>query len=598
MKEIRILDNSTINKISAGEVVERPSSVVKELIENSIDAGSSAINVEIGNGGTTLIKVSDNGSGIPKEQVKTAFIRHATSKISKIDDLDYTYSLGFRGEALASIASVSQVEMITKTNESETGYKIEINGGNIVDECDCAAVNGTAICVKNIFYNVPARRKFLKKPATESGYISDIVNKLALSHPEISFKYVNNVNTMIHTSGKNEIRTAVFHVYGKEFSQKMIDIHHEEYGFKIHGLVGRPELSRGNRNYENLFINGRFVKNYIVSQAIEEVYKTRLMIGKFPVFVINLELGADMVDVNVHPAKMEVRFRDDDAVFDFVYNTVHDVLKDVVLIPKTDWNSKNSNEVKELIKSSEIAEEKFSKQYSDLEKDIQETFNKKISINDSESAKYDFNISKHSIDELQELYKNKMDSDEINGGKNILKAKPLSYIPDEEVEQEIMEAPEKEEIERFFNNYKIVGQIFSTYWIVEQGSSIFLIDQHAAHERILFEEIMHQFKSSKVASQRMLQPVALNLSDREANLLSENIAIIKKFGFDIEYLGGMNYAIKGVPFIFKNPETLDFFTEIIDTIDFGGCKDMFGKKINSIATKPMINFLFRRQLHL
>ncbi len=319
MSIIHILDNNTINKIAAGEVVERPSSVVKELVENSIDAGAGAVTVEIRDGGTSLIRITDNGSGISPEDIETAFIRHATSKIEKIDDLENVISLGFRGEALASIASVSQVEMISKTKDNSVGTKIEIAGGNILNKSETAANTGTVISVKNLFYNVPARRKFLKKPSTESSYVSDVVNKIALAHPEVSVKYINNSNTMLHTSGNGDLKTAFFHIYGKEMLSQMLDIDVEENGMRLYGITGKPQLSRGTRAYENLFINGRFIKNETVSQAIEDAYKTRLMIGKFPVFALNFYIPPEYIDVNVHPAKLEVRFRDNDAVYDFIY---------------------------------------------------------------------------------------------------------------------------------------------------------------------------------------------------------------------------------------------------------------------------------------
>ncbi|HCT65049.1 MAG TPA: DNA mismatch repair endonuclease MutL [Lachnospiraceae bacterium] len=586
MNKIHLLDNNTINKIAAGEVVERPSSVVKELVENSIDAGASAITVEIRDGGTTLIKISDNGRGIEKEQVKTAFVRHATSKIEKIDDLDTVYSLGFRGEALASIASVSQVEMVTKTHEQEEGYKIEISGGNIIGEQEYAATDGTTINVKNIFYNVPARRKFLKKPTTESGYISDIVNKIALAHPEISIKYINNGNVMLHTSGNCDIKTSIFYVYGKEISQKMIDIDCTENGFRIYGLLGKPELSRGNRNYENLFINGRFVKNDTISQAVEDAYKARLMVGKFPVFVLNLSLSADMVDVNVHPAKLEVRFRDDDVIYDFVYNAVLEVLKNRVLIPEADWNSKPSVQVKQLMEGTP-------KPAYVPDKSVQQIINQDVIASKHEPVKYsESKPIESNIEDLQKLYKSRMMSDEINGGKNILKEKPLSYLPQEEVQQSIMPAdslanpPVKEEPkkESFFKNYKITGQIFSTYWIIEQDASIYLIDQHAAHERILFEEISNKFRSGKIVSQRLIHPLVVNLSEREKQLLKDNMELMQKFGFEIEDFGGVSYAVRSVPYIFKNPEQIGFFTEILDILDTGSVANVYDTKIYPIAT--------------
>ncbi|MCD8036068.1 MAG: DNA mismatch repair endonuclease MutL, partial [Clostridiales bacterium] len=356
MNKIRLLDNSTINKIAAGEVVERPSSAIKELVENAIDAGASAITVEIKDGGTTYIRVSDNGCGIPEEDVKSAFLRHATSKIQSAEDLESIFSLGFRGEALASIAAVSKTEMVTKTRDAETGTRIIINGGILEDLRQEGASDGTSIIVEDLFYNVPARRKFLKKPSTEAGYISDIIAKFVLGHPEVSFKYINNGNVVVHTSGNNDLKTAVYHVYGKDTAFKMLEISAEDGEMKLTGLIGRPELSRANRSSENLFINGRFIRNSIVSAAAEEAYKTRLMIGKFPVYVLSMTIAPTMVDVNVHPAKLEVRFRDEDAVYKFVYDSIVNTFSDKVLIRGGNWESKPSASVREYITSPEKVE--------------------------------------------------------------------------------------------------------------------------------------------------------------------------------------------------------------------------------------------------
>ena len=578
MSIIKLLDSNTINKIAAGEVVERPSSVVKELCENAIDAKASAITVEIKEGGLTLIKISDNGKGIEKNQAKTAFLRHATSKIEKIDDLDNIYSLGFRGEALATIAAISQVEMITKTFEQEIGYKIEISGGNIISAEDCAATTGTVISVKNIFFNVPARRKFLKKATTESGYIADVINKIALSHPEISIKYINNGNTMLHTSGNNDLQTGIYHVYGKDTSQKMIEINNISGSLKIDGLIGKPEISRGNRNYENLFINGRFVKNETVSQAIEDAYKTRLVVGKFPVFVLSLTLNADMVDVNVHPAKLEVRFKDEDMIYDFVYTSVFKALKQLVLIPEADWDSKPSPKAKEFI------EKQVQPINTPLIKDIQQTINEEILT--SADNKVTYTKPAVSYDELQKLYKSEFVSDKIKGNKNRIEEKKLSYIP--QVDESKVQAKEENQVNEikksFFNDYKIVGQIFSTYWVIEQGNSIYMIDQHAAHERILFEEIYEKFKNNRAVSQRLLQPLILNLSEKEKDLLENNIDLMSGFGFEIEGFVNGEYALKSVPYVFKNPENLDFFNEILDTMNNNSINNIYDMKAHAIAT--------------
>ncbi len=598
MGKIRLLDNSTINKIAAGEVVERPSSVVKELMENSIDAGATSITVEIRDGGTSFIRITDNGSGINEEDIETAFIRHATSKIEKIEDLDSIISLGFRGEALASIASVSQVEMITKTADSLSGIKLVVDGGAVTEKTNAAANTGTSITVKNIFYNVPARRKFLKKPSVESGYISDIVNKMALGHPEISIKYINNSNTMLHTSGNNDLKTAFFHVYGREMLGQMLDIDSSESGMRVYGLIGKPQLSRGTRSYENIFINGRFIKNETISKAAEEAYKTKLMIGKFPVFSINFELSPEYIDVNVHPAKLEVRFRDNDAVYDFIYSSFIEVFKNKVLIPEGSWESKNSNEVKDIIGNSNSIDENISKIIDEhtekhdngLKNDSKKTeisFNKVVSDNsDEKSTGYMSLTSNKSIDELRELYKENALSDDIKW-KHRMHQEELPYIKQQEVHQEILQGPPNEnegKKEPFFNNYKIIGQIFYTYWIVEQGESIFLIDQHAAHERVLYERFMNAFNESSVVSQKLIEPVALKLNSIEAEALDKNIDILMKSGFDVEKFTDTDYALKGVPYIFKNPESVSFFNDIIDILTEKQINSVFETKILAVAT--------------
>ena len=406
MNKIKLLDNSTINKIAAGEVVERPGSVIKELVENAIDAGAGSITVEIRDGGTTFMRITDDGCGIPQDQVKTAFLRHATSKIRTAEDLESVFSLGFRGEALASIAAVSKVEMVTKTRDSEVGTRIRINGGILEYIRPDAAADGTSITIEDIFYNVPARRKFLKKPSAEAGNISDVVMKFVLGHPEISFKYINNGTVIIHTSGNNDLKTAVYHVYGKDTAFKMLNISSEGQEMKINGLIGRPELSKANRSSENLFINGRFIRNSVVSAAAEEAYKTRMMIGKFPVYVLSMDIDPTMVDVNVHPAKLEVRFRDDDAVYRFVYDSIVNTFKDKVLIKGADWESRPSSAVREFINAPEtiikpvqqeiniVSDNEPEKSLAEEIKEIKE--NKKSGSIRDEAAKMGFS---HSVSE-------------------------------------------------------------------------------------------------------------------------------------------------------------------------------------------------------
>lgn len=597
MNQIKLLDNSTINKIAAGEVVESPKSVVKELTENAIDAGSTAVTVEIREGGISFIRITDNGCGIPKEQVKTAFLRHATNKIQQIEDLESVLSLGFRGEALASIAAVAQVEMITKTQDEITGTQIEIHGGEVISVQDVACTVGTTILVKNLFYNVPARRKFLKKPATESGYISDIMNKIALGHPEISFKYINNHTTILHTSGNKDRKTAVFYVYGKETAGNMIELEYTDKTYRVTGLIGKPELSRANRTYENLFINGRFVKNSIVSSGIEDAYKTRLLVGKFPVYVLNFEILPSMVDVNVHPAKLEVRFHNEDEIYAFFYDAVTKALQDKVLIPKANWEGKASDGTKEFLKNHQ---EPFRQE--ELLQEMQEE-NKNVVVYDNLSVKEENHSEGYkTIDEL--LHVSKANNQTINestinedrgkfsvstkGNKQSVSAVADTMVRHEKSELVSLNISEKTDaeptFEPFFKNYKIVGQVFNTYWMIEQGSSLFMIDQHAAHERILYEELMERFKKESLVSQRLLEPLMLQLTVQETVILKDNLLLLNSFGFDVEEFGEKTFALRSVPFIMRGPTGARFFIDIIDMLGNGNIANLYDTKVLAIAT--------------
>lgn len=607
MQKIRLLDSKTINKIAAGEVVESPKSVVKELTENAIDAGASSVTVEIKEGGISYIRVTDNGSGIPKEQVKSAFLRHATSKMSQIEDLEHIFTLGFRGEALASIAAVAQVEMLTKTKDEETGTRICIGAGEIETMEDAACREGTSITVKNLFYNVPARRKFLKKPATESGYVSDLMNKIALGHPEVAIQYINNGNTVLRTAGNNDPKTAVFYVYGKDAANHMLPLSYQKGEYAVSGLIGKPELCRANRNYENLFINGRFIKNAVVSAAVEDAYKTKLLIGKFPVFVLNLEVEPALVDVNVHPAKLEVRFKNDDEVYEFFYQAVSKALQETVLIPKVVLDKKPKEKQPEpeqqtiaeaprqaelpkkeapAVKTAETQKEKPQLEAVILSKE--ELMQEPIKA-ENKSAAYS-PTGGRSVDEL---LKRKQSSRVSQESVPYLKSEPpkqekaafaqVELPKAAEPVQQMEEQPAKEEKKAFFQNYTIVGQVFRTYWIVEQGDCLYLIDQHAAHERILYEELMHKFKEEKVISQRMLTPLMLHLTPMETEVLRENRTLLESFGFELEDFGGQ-YALRSTPYLLQNPAGMGFFTDILDRLAEERIANVYDTKILAVAT--------------
>lgn len=621
MQNIRLLDSKTINKIAAGEVVESPKSVVKELTENAIDAGASSVTVEIREGGISYIRVADNGCGIPKEQVKSAFLRHATSKMSQIEDLEHIFTLGFRGEALASIAAVAQVEMLTKTKEEETGTRICISGGEIETIEDAACREGTSITVKNLFYNVPARRKFLKKPATESGYVSDLVNKIALGHPEVAIHYINNGATVLHTAGNSDPKTAVFYVYGKDAASNMLPISYQKGEYAISGLIGKPELCRANRNYENLFINGRFIKNAVVSSAVEDAYKTKLIIGKFPVFVLNLEVEPALVDVNVHPAKLEVRFKNDDEVYEFFYTAVSKVLQETVLIPKATLEKKPKEKQPEpeqqtlpdVPKKPEPAYEIPRTSESTGEKPAQERPKwERVSLPKAEQPNTEREAEPitssvpnrsslgggRSVDEL--LKRKAAPSGVAQMAEPYLRTEPVQkekiepaqekVIPQMQAEpiktREEIKAPaaeEREEKKPFFQNYKIIGQVFRTYWIVEQGDCLYLIDQHAAHERILYEELMNRFKEEQIVSQRMLTPLMLNLTPSEVETLRDNMELLESFGFELEDFGG-KYALRSTPYLMQNSSNISFFTDILDRLAEERISNVYDTKILAVAT--------------
>ncbi len=571
IKEIKLLENNLINKIAAGEVIERPASIVKELVENSIDANSKNITIEIKNGGTSYIKIQDDGTGIEKNQIKTAFLRHATSKLEKLDDLDSILTLGFRGEALASIASISMVDMVTST-DGKIGNKITIEGGKIISEEEVASLKGTTFIVKNIFFNTPARRKFLKKDSVEGGYITEIVNRLALAHPEIAFTYINNGVEILKTMGDNDLKNTAFYVYGKEICKKLIPIKANKNGFTIEGLIGIPELSRGNRSYENFFINGRYIKSSIVQSAIEEGYDGKLMVGKFPVFIINMTVPKNTVDVNVHPTKLEVRFEDENFIQSFLCDAIEKTLKKEILIPNVELEDKKT-----------FLDVTNTKPFNvEVQKSLEN-----ILLEDENNTYEDKYINKEEIKPF--LLLKEEPEEEINTpkktivdlvyNKNLDKKEDIKNIAKEEIPKEI-----KEKKHSFFNNYKIVGQIFNTYWIIEQGEEIFLIDQHSAHEKVLYEEFLEKFKNEQIYSQKLIEPIVINATALEAQLIEENKEIFKNFGFDIEEFGKNIYAIRQVPFIFKAPVEPKFFIDILDMLSDKNISNIYDMKIEKIIS--------------
>lgn len=508
---INVLSQETINKIAAGEVVERPLSVVKELVENSIDAGATNITVEIKDGGTSLIRITDNGSGIDRSDIKNAFLRHATSKIKSSEDLEYISSLGFRGEALSSICAVSQTEIITKTKDSLTGTHYEISGGIEKKLEEVGAPNGTTIIVSNLFFNVPARKKFLKSSITEAGYISGVIEKLSLSHPEIAFSFINGGKTRLSTPGNNDLKTVIYSIYGKEVEKNLLPISFESGELSIEGFISSPSVVRGNRNFENYFINGRYIKNHVISKALEDAYAPYIMQHMYPFCVLNINLPANLIDVNIHPAKMEMRFDGSVNIYEAVYEAVFKALKKKELIPEM------------VIDVPKITE------------DPVPVPARKPEIFETERIK------------------------EENVFFNYYASKPLT-------ESIIREEPvllEKSNLPRI----SIIGQVFDTYWIIEYNEEMYIIDQHAAHEKVLFERFMQDIKNNEVTHQQLLIPEILELTISESMLLRENLSYFYEVGFEIEEFGGNEFKLCAVPayFSFDNPKAL--FSEILSSIE-------------------------------
>ncbi|MDR1067439.1 MAG: DNA mismatch repair endonuclease MutL [Clostridiales bacterium] len=540
---IRELEQSLINKIAAGEVVERPASIVKELVENSIDAGASSIAVEIKDGGVSYISVSDNGRGIERAYVMTAFSRHATSKISSEEDLENILSLGFRGEALSSIAAVSQVELITRAENEEIGCAIHVNGGRCEAQREAGVSQGTTVIARNIFFNTPARRKFLKKPSAESGYITEMMQRFAIGRPEIAFKYINNGAEMIVTNGGGDVRTAALKIFGKETAKNIVDV----TASAIKGFIGKPVLHRGNRGYEFFFLNGRYVKSEVARSAVENAYKSLLPQGKFPFFALNMTLSPELVDVNVHPAKTEVRFLRENDIYDDMFKAVSSALKRCDLIP---------DETMGLRRNAFYACAAPNPQRD------QSTFE------DKRIASVEPSAYGGSIDALSGPEPERDDAGASTSYGIAVSEPSFSASAREDIARTPSDTYRNEEIKSFaiFKRYKIIGQIFSSYWIVEQDDFMLVIDQHAAHERVLFEEISEKSRSGEIASQPLVSPIIIKFSEREENVIVENEGAIRKFGFDFEAFGGGVYALRAVPYIIKQMPGESFFIEIIDRI--------------------------------
>lgn len=566
---IKVLDQATINKIAAGEVVERPSSVVKELVENAIDAGATAVTVEIKDGGISFIRITDNGGGIEKEEVPTAFIRHATSKIMNIEDLMKVSSLGFRGEALASIAAVAQTECITKTAQALTGIRYEIHGSREIAKEEIGAPTGTTVIVRNLFYNVPARKKFLKTARTEGGYVTDLMIKMALSHPEISFKYMINGSNKIATSGNGKLQDVIYHVYGKDVSANLLPVKRQAGEFTMEGYIGKSYVSKGNRSFEHYFINGRSIKSNIVNKAIEEGYKSYVMIHKFPFTALHLTLDSDKLDVNVHPQKMEFKYADGELLFQFVKESIRKTLLSEEMIQDVSLRSEKEQKA--------IFIEQQKKQTSH----VPEPFEKHaLSLRQQKPAV----ITQENHRKLSQAQEDAHAAEPVG----VHKAEEST----DEHTQEQMSFP----VERFISRearkkHRLIGQVFGTYWMIEYEGKLYIIDQHAAHEKVMFERLMKQMSEKKVISQQILPPKVLHLDSVEHTIIMRHMDLFTQAGFEIEDFGDDSIVLRAMPddIMGVDPQLLfdgllNALTQDIGTISM----DFFVEKLSGMACKAAI----------
>lgn len=633
MRKIAVLDQNTIDKIAAGEVVERPSSVVKELVENAIDAGATAVTVEITDGGKKLIRITDNGSGMEEDQIPLAFLRHATSKIEKVEDLEHIASLGFRGEALSSIAAVSQVELITKTPSAISGNRYVIEGGVEHSLEELGAPEGTTFLVRNLFYNTPARSKFLKSDTTEANYIHTLMEQLALSHPEISFKYIQNKQVKLHTSGNYSVKDVIYSVYGRDIAKALLEVEQENSFMKITGFVGKPEIARGNRSFENYYINGRYVKNNIITKAIENAYKGFLMQHKFPFVSLRMEMEGNDLDVNVHPAKREVRFAREQEVYDAIYDTVRNALTRREMIPKVTLGQEETSRKENVVKSSAVPEPFEQKRREQIDgtpisrpqpvrenpaaystmhpaktEGILSEKNPSPALTPSEENLFAGTLRKNQ--ELDEVKKKVELEQQAKMAETLSKktAPTTTTIPQAQetpsAPAEPSPAPQKEpapkQLELFEekllapesrNRIRMIGQVFDTYWLAEFDDNFYIIDQHAAHEKVYYERLVKKFRENSIDSQYLTPPLIVSLNMQEEEILNANKDYFEQFGFEIEHFGGREYCISAVPSNLYGLTEEELFLEMLDHLDSDNSKDaldIFASRLATMACKAAV----------
>lgn len=603
MANIQVLDQITIDKIAAGEVIERPASIIKELVENAIDAGASAVTVEIKEGGISFIRITDNGCGIPKGEVPLAFLRHSTSKIRSVDDLSTVASLGFRGEALSSIAAIAQVELITKTKDEVTGTRYRIEGGAEKSIEDTGAPDGTTFLVHQIFYNTPARRKFLKTPMTEASHVSELMTRLALSHPEVSIQFINNGQEKLHTSGNGKLKDIIYHVFGRDIANNLLETNERIDGIQVQGFIGKPIISRGNRNYENYFINGRYVKSNIIAKAIEDAYKDFTMQHKYPFTALHFTMDGTDLDVNVHPTKMELRFSHQEEIYRQMRDMISGALNHREQIVKVSLSSDRERKAEEKAARKEqiVVPEPF-----EQKRQVKEGFARQslpVEPVSSQSRRMPifpeverngYRAAKTYVP-VQQMTGMTREEEELfePGAGNVPKTADLSNADTIQHQQEpdaaptvssMLEesssasaSPEPEGQMQLFDeqfltpeaekSHRIIGQVFDTYWLIQYGENLYIIDQHAAHEKVLFERMMKNYREKNVTSQMVSPPLIVSLTPQEADLVTRYMDVFQSFGYEISPFGGKDYAINAVPHNLYGIATEELFIEILDNLE-------------------------------
>lgn len=615
MQHIQVLDQVTIDKIAAGEVIERPASIVKELVENAIDAGATHVTIEIEEGGISLIRITDDGSGIMKEDIRNAFLRHSTSKIRNVEDLLHITSLGFRGEALSSIAAVTKVEVITKTKEAILGTRYVIEGGQELSLDEAGASDGTTFIIRQLFYNVPARRKFLKTAMTEAGHVQDLLIRLALSHPEVAFRFLNNNQEKLRTSGSGKLKDVIYNIYGRDVASNLLELDYRQGGIYITGYLGKPLITRGNRNFETFFVNGRYVKSTMISRAVEDAYKDFMMQHKFPFVVLHFQVDTETVDVNVHPTKMELRFQNQQEVYKTVFEAIHRQLLEPELIPQVEVPEPLTSPVQEKKKTPspdlKLVRRVMPSDSKEATVSIATTSIDSAAQTVPEPVKEEPHNEDYFIRKMRERvmsYHNRNSSAEVKDQKKIFRPeeqkKRIQTSVREATTYKINETPvvQKPEQLNLFEEkllkrevraeYRLIGQVFDTYWLVQFQDNLYIIDQHAAHERVLYERTLKEMKNREFTSQYLSPPIILTLSMQEAELLKTHKERFERIGFEIEPFGGEEYAIRAVPANLFSIAKKELFMEMLDNLADGlstnMTPDIIDEKVASMSCKAAV----------